>query len=165
MKNSHCSYCGSAFAPEQPWPRKCAACGRVSYVNPIPVAVGLVPVDGGLLLVRRTVEPQVGKLALPGGFVNLGESWQEACVREIEEETGLRIPVEEVQLVDALSAPEGMVLLFGIVAPRTAADLPAFIPNSEASEMIVTQEPVELAFSLHNQVATNYWKSKGKIVS
>src|SRR4029078_3947855 len=42
--HSYCSYCGSAFAAEQPWPRECAACGNITYRNPLPVAVAVVPV-------------------------------------------------------------------------------------------------------------------------
>jgi len=38
----------------------------------------LIPVHDGLLFVRRGIEPRKGKLALPGGFINLGETWQEA---------------------------------------------------------------------------------------
>ena len=161
VKNSHCSYCGTAFGEEQTWPRQCAACGKFSYLNPIAVAVGLVPVDDGLLLIRRTVAPRIGELALPGGFVNLGETWQEGCVREIEEETGLRIPAEEVQLYEALSAPEGMVLIFGLVSPRAAADLPPFAPNEETSECVIMREAAELAFPLHSQAAAKFWRDKG----
>ena len=160
MKNSHCSYCGSAFLPEQPWPRQCADCDKISYVNPLPVAVGLVPVDDGLLLIRRTVAPCIGGLALPGGFINLGETWQQGCVREIEEETGLRIPAEEVQLYDALSAPEGMVLIFGIVTPRSSGDLPPFVSDGETSETVIMREAAELAFPLHTQAATRFWKER-----
>lgn len=161
LKNSHCSYCGAAFAPELPWPRQCASCGRISYVNPLPVAVGLVPVDGGLLLVRRTVAPCIGELALPGGFMNLGETWQEACVRELKEETGLRIPAEEVRLFDVLTALEGMVLIFGIVPARSIADLPAFAPNDEASETVIMREAGPLAFPLHTQAADRFWGEQG----
>ena len=160
MRNSHCSYCGSPFAADQPWPRVCSSCSNVSYRNPVPVAVGLIPVDGGLLLIRRAVAPQIGGLALPGGFVNYGESWQEACVRELEEETGLKIPAEEVTLYDALSAPEGMVLIFGLVNPRTAEELPVFAPNSETTEFTIMREPGELAFPLHTRVANRYWSER-----
>ena len=165
MRDSHCSYCGSAFLPDQPWPRQCAACDKITYVNPLPVAVGLVPVDGGLLLIRRTVEPHIGSLALPGGFMNVGETWQQGCVREIEEETGLRLPAEAVQLYDVLTALDGYVLIFGLLSPLTRADLPDFVPNDETSELVVVHEPTELAFPLHNQAATRYWKSQGKTVS
>ncbi|MBC8076948.1 MAG: NUDIX hydrolase, partial [Chloroflexales bacterium] len=66
QKNAHCSYCGAPFAAAAPWPRRCAACGNTSYLNPLPVAVVLVPVGGGVLLVRRAIPPQQGTLALPG---------------------------------------------------------------------------------------------------
>ena len=140
--------------------RPCAACGNVTYQNPLPVAVGLVPVDDGLLLVRRTVAPRIGCLALPGGFINMGETWQQGCVREIEEETGLRVPAEEVQLFDVMSAAEGMVLIFGIMAPRCAADLPAFVANPETSEVVLMREPGELAFPLHTLAAGQFWKER-----
>ena len=163
MKNSHCSYCGSAFVLDQAWPRQCAGCGSVSYLNPLPVAVGLVPVDGGLLLIRRTVAPRIGELALPGGFINLGETWQQGCVREIEEETGLRIQADEVQLYDVHTAPEGMVLIFGLVSPRAADDLPPHAPNDETSECVIMREAEELAFPLHTQAAARFWSERGQI--
>jgi ADP-ribose pyrophosphatase len=158
-RDSHCSYCGAPFAPEQLWPRVCAACGNTSYRNPLPVAVVLVPVESrGLLLVRRTIPPRAGSLALPGGFIGVGESWQEAGAREVGEETGLTVDPREIQLYDALSAPDGTLLVFGICSPRLVADIPPFAPNPEASETVVASEPVELAFPLHAQVAARFWQ-------
>src|SRR6201994_2017003 len=86
---AHCTFCGARFTPNQPWPRRCAACGETSYLNPKPVAVALQPVAGGLLTVRRAIPPAKGRLALPGGYVEVDETWQEALVRELFEETGL----------------------------------------------------------------------------
>src|SRR5207244_10310646 len=86
-KNSHCSYCGAGFADDAPWPRRCASCGNASYLNPLPVAVLLQPVDDGLLAIRRALPP-VGRLALPGGYVDAGETWQAAAARELREGTG-----------------------------------------------------------------------------
>ena len=83
LKDSHCSYCGQRFSHDQPWPRQCAKCGNISFVNPIPVVIVLVPVDDGVLVVRRSQEPGSGVLALPGGFVELGETWQETGAREV----------------------------------------------------------------------------------
>ena len=60
-----CSFCGTRFPPSENWPRTCPACHNTTYRNPLPVAVMLVPVEEkGLLLIRRLVEPQAGKLAL-----------------------------------------------------------------------------------------------------
>ena len=87
---SHCSFCGHRFPGGVGWPRTCEACANVSYRNPLPVAVLVLPVeDDGVLLVRR-VGPPAG-LALPSGFIEYGERWQDAAAREVADETGVRI--------------------------------------------------------------------------
>jgi ADP-ribose pyrophosphatase YjhB (NUDIX family) len=158
-KHSHCSYCGATFAEGQPWPRLCAACGNTTYLNPTPVAVVLLPVDDGLLLVRRAIPPHVGKLALPGGYVNLGETWQEAGAREVLEETGVVIDPQEIRDFRVLSAPEGMVLIFGLARPRALADLPPLQASDEASECIIGHADAEIAFELHRQVVEEFFGS------
>src|SRR5262249_5363224 len=103
-KNAHCSYFGNAFTEDPPWPRVCAYCRRISYLNPLPVAVVLLPVGNGLLCVRRAIEPGKGQLALPGGFIDINETWQQAAARELFEETHVRIAPEELRVFDALSS-------------------------------------------------------------
>ena len=61
--------------------------------RPIPGVGVAVVSDGRLLLIRRGRGPQVGKWAVPGGKVDLGESLVEAARREVAEETGLEIEV------------------------------------------------------------------------
>jgi len=64
---------------------------------------GIVLVDGKVVGIRRRNEPFRGFPALPGGFVELGETTQAAVVREVEEETGLVTRV--VRLVGVFSDP------------------------------------------------------------
>ena len=82
-RDTFCNYCGTRYAQTASYPRTCATCGAQVWSNPIPVAVALVPVDDGLLVVRRAIPPGVGKLALVGGFVEDHEPWQAALAREL----------------------------------------------------------------------------------
>lgn len=161
-RNSHCSYCGEGFPEDTGWPRTCARCGEISYLNPIPVTVVVLPVETpagrGVLTVRRAIEPGLGKLALPGGFIDAGETWQAAGAREVEEETGLKLDPAALSLlaVHSTPAPANNVLIFALAAPQPAADLAAFRPNAEVSELAVLTAPQALAFPLHTQVLAEF---------
>ena len=155
-KNSHCSYCGHPFPDGLSWPLICSACGAVSYANPVPVAVVVQPIDDGVLCIRRGIEPRRGMLALPGGFINLGESWQAAAARELREETGLDIDPEGIRTLCVLSASDSTLLVFGIAPAIAAGDLPPFAATAESSERVVLTRAEELAFPLHTSVLRGY---------
>ena len=155
--HAHCGHCGKIFASSG-WPRVCDGCHATSYRNPIPVAVVLIPVGGsGLLLIRRAIPPQAGKLALPGGFVNFGETWQDGGAREVREETGLVIDPKSLREIRVCSA--GNTVLIFAVAPGLPA-LPAFTPNAETSEQVVITEPVETAFPFHTEVVREWFAAR-----
>jgi ADP-ribose pyrophosphatase YjhB (NUDIX family) len=158
-KNSHCSYCGAPFADAE-WPRRCASCASVSYLNPIPVTVVLLPVDGGLLLVRRSFGATKGRLALPGGFVNAGETWQQAGARELFEETGITIAPESLSIFRVESAPDDTLLIFAAAPPLAGAGLPPFAPNDEVAERVVRDAPEELAFTLHTEAMRAWFEGR-----
>ncbi len=157
-KNAHCSYCGAAFSRDQPWPRSCGGCGTTSFVNPTPVGVLLLPIDDGLLVVRRAIEPKRGQLALPGGFLDLEETWQEGVARELLEETGIRIGADVVREFAVRSAPGGLLLVFGEAPGITLRELPTFMPNPEVSELRIIGAPEPLAFPLHEEVVQRWFQ-------
>nr|MBF0223394.1 NUDIX hydrolase [Desulfobulbaceae bacterium] len=70
---------------------KCPQCGLVikEFKNPVPTVDIIITIDGGIVLIERK-NPPYG-WALPGGFVDYGESLEEAAVREAEEETNLTV--------------------------------------------------------------------------
>jgi ADP-ribose pyrophosphatase YjhB (NUDIX family) len=155
---AHCTFCGARFTPGQSWPRRCAACGETSYQNPTPVAVAVQPVGAGLLVVRRGIPPARDRLALPGGFIDLGESWQAAAVRELREETGLVADAAGVRHFETVSAPDGTLLVFGLLPPLAdAAAMPASAANEESFGWEILDGPAELGFSLHTAVADRYF--------
>lgn len=69
----------------------CQKCGWIYYKNPLPVTVcAAKDKDGRILIVKRNLRPGINKWALPGGFVESNEPPEIACLRELEEETGLK---------------------------------------------------------------------------
>lgn len=154
---AHCTFCGARFVPGQPWPRRCGACAEISYRNPAPVAVAVQPIGDGLLVVRRATPPGRGELALPGGFIDVGESWQAAAARELFEETGLATDAETVRLYDTVSAPDGTLLVFGRFPALPSADaLPPSTPNDESLGWEILDTPADLAFGIHTAVARRF---------
>ncbi|MCL1942071.1 MAG: NUDIX domain-containing protein [Candidatus Azobacteroides sp.] len=90
---THCPKCGGKrFEIHNEKSKECADCHFVYYYNSSASVVAFITgKDGGLLVCRRAKEPAKGTLDLPGGFVDLNETGEEAVIREIKEETGLEI--------------------------------------------------------------------------
>ncbi len=162
---SHCSRCGAPYGDHvSGWPRACPACGTVAYRNPLPVAVALQPVydtrGTGLVVITRTVEPARGGVALPGGFVDDREDWRHAVVRELGEETRIEAASRDVRLADAMSSPDGHLLLFGLLPERRADDLPPFTATDETGARDLLRHPEELAFPLHTLAARAWFEGR-----
>ncbi len=89
----HCPRCG-VDQPEPPGknPFLCQACGLTFFFNP-GVAAGVFLFDEShrTLLIRREKEPRKGMLAIPGGFIDAGETAEEGLRREVREEVGLEL--------------------------------------------------------------------------
>lgn len=160
VPHTFCHACGTAYA-ELVWPRKCQQCGTEDYQNAVTVCVGIVPVtrDGvliGVLAIRRDIEPRRGWLAFPGGFQDI-ESWQRGITREVFEETGIVIDPDLIQHYWTQTRPDGQQnLIFGVTQPVEEAQVLAFQPNSECSEIAILDKPQELAFPYHTQVLADF---------
>ena len=90
---SYCPKCGSdEFVFEGERSFLCGKCKFNFFINSAAaVAVLMVNDKGQLLLTKRAFEPQKGMLDLPGGFVDPGETVEEAAVREVKEELNLDV--------------------------------------------------------------------------
>ncbi len=132
----HCPRCGAP--PEVRLPRSlhCPSCGLRAYFNPKPVACVVArDAAGGVVLVRRAHDPGAGRWSMPGGFVDLGESVEDAARREAVEE--LEIDLELGPVVGVYSRPDDPVILIVFAArtdqsPQTtpeAIEVRAFAPQ------------------------------------
>ena len=92
MDYTFCSSCGSPLKsiPNQEWDFECTKCGQKYYNNPTPVVAALVFLDEKLVVVSSKNKELWG---LPGGYVSIDESLEQAIVREVFEETNLHVKI------------------------------------------------------------------------
>lgn len=74
---------------------RCPLCGRSWYRNPAPAVGAAIVQDGRALVTVRALEPEKGKVDVPGGFLEVGEHPVDGLKREVREELGVEIEVEE----------------------------------------------------------------------
>ena len=86
-----CPNCGLFLHPNKDGLMECGkdGCGFVHWDNPTPAVAVVVPINDGVLLVQRGIEPHKGKWCLPCGFLNPKEDPATAAIREVKEETGV----------------------------------------------------------------------------
>jgi ADP-ribose pyrophosphatase YjhB (NUDIX family) len=153
----HCHYCGSQYPQVERFPRTCPACGQMVWSNPLPVAVVAVRAEGGVLIIQRGIEPAKGKWALPGGFLETGETWQEGSCREVFEETGLRVDAADIELVEALSvAQNSQIILFSATRSTYRLSDFTFEASEETLDLRILREPEDLAFAGHTTCARKF---------
>ena len=105
-----CPRCGAAADVRFPRSISCPACGYAAYYNPKPVACAIPRTpDGRVWLLRRGFDPGGGRWTFPGGFVDLGESVEDAARREVREE--LEIDVELGALLGVYSRADDRIVL------------------------------------------------------
>ncbi|WP_428773926.1 NUDIX hydrolase [Vibrio sp.] len=94
-----CSQCGgnevlmqvpSGDTHERP---VCQKCGHIVYQNPTVIAGCIIENEGKFLLGKRAIEPMLGRWSFPAGFMENGETAEQAAVREVLEETGASVEV------------------------------------------------------------------------
>ncbi|MGF1504334.1 MAG: NUDIX domain-containing protein [Anaerolineae bacterium] len=120
----YCPYCGTALITDLRRPA-CPECGFTYFRDPKVAVVAFVEQDARVLLVERGVAPFVGRWALPAGFLDYGEDPEAAVLREVYEETGLRVAVERLVEAAAPTEENGWVLLLIYIARVTGGQLRA----------------------------------------
>lgn len=107
-----CSACGQPVALMVPegdhLPRYvCTACGTIHYQNPRIIAGCVIETEGKILLCKRAIEPRLGYWTIPAGFMENGESVQQAAAREAIEEALAQVEIGSLlAIVNVLHAQQ-----------------------------------------------------------
>lgn len=145
-----CPKCGTAFVLKrfkdfEPERLACPDCAFVMYLNPKVAAGVVVEHEGGIVLLKREVDPRAGYWVHPGGFVDRGETLEAAAKREAFEEVGLEVEIDE--LLGAFSYPNSEVVIVSFAGRVTGGSLKAGDEALEARPFARTAIPwADLAF-------------------
>jgi 8-oxo-dGTP diphosphatase len=107
----------------------CGECGFVFYLGPKLVAGTIFEMNGGIVLIQRSIEPGYGRWTFPGGFVERGEVAEAAAEREALEEVGVEV---EVMDIVGLYTYEGQIPAIAVFAARATGGEPVPLDETMA---------------------------------
>jgi len=161
-----CPYCGGKLQYKEVELEErarlvCEDCSHIYYQNPVPVVVAVLtrPKKREVGLIKRAILPQKGKWALPGGFVEIDESPEEAVLREVKEEVGVSGKIQGLIGIHADSSRlYHKVVVIGYEVSITDLD---FSPGGEVEEVKffpLSKRP-SLAFPSHDKILQDFEKT------
>jgi thiamine-phosphate pyrophosphorylase len=167
IKN-YCHVCGTGLTKKLIEERErlfCPKCQYPVYENPIPATAAVVFNENHeLLLVKRTVEPKAGQWCLPGGFVEMGEAPEHACLRELKEETGLDGEIHRwAGNIISTSPVYQWVIVMGYSIKNFRGQLTAGDDCSEAVFFNPETMP-PIAFRSHREILKNVLEANQKLL-
>ncbi len=126
--------------------------------NPVPTVDVIIELPGGIVLIKRRFPPP--GWALPGGFVEYGETVESAAVREAQEETGLRVTLTRLFGVYSDPTRDPRRHTIAVVFIGSASGTP--VAGDDAGEVCLATEatlPAPLAFD-HARILQDYFRFK-----
>ncbi len=130
-RHRFCANCGEATRPERGgWSRRCGACSSQHFPRTDPVVIMLAQHDGRILLARQPQFP-AGRYSALAGFVEVGESIEDAVIRETQEECG--IPVRNVRYIASQPWPFPSSLMIACISDAEHRDLTLDTTEIEAA--------------------------------
>lgn len=132
---------------------RCTECDRIIYSDPKVAVAAIIPMKGGIVLLKRAIEPQLGKWSFPSGYVDRGEKLERALEREVLEECGL--VVETRWLVGVYSDEGKAVILVVYHADVVDGELMAGDETFEA-KVFDTDSMPELAFEHDDRIVRDW---------
>jgi 8-oxo-dGTP diphosphatase len=155
-----CPRCGGSLERRQvkanePKRLVCQACSFIFYQDPKVVAGTVCELDGGIVLLKRGVEPAFGKWVFPSGYVDRGETVQEAAIRETKEESQLEVRLKS--LLNVYSYPRSPNVIVVYRADIVGGELAAADESTEARTFLADELPWhDLAFDSTRDALKDY---------
>jgi len=156
----YCPKCGGQLDKKivkatEPKRLVCQACSFIFYQDPKVVAGTLFTLNGGIVLLQRGVEPALGKWVFPGGYVDRGESVQDAAVRETKEES--QLDVQLGPLLNVYSYPRSPNVIVVYTDEVIGGSLTAADESTDARVFAPDELPWhELAFDSTREALKDY---------
>ncbi len=123
-----CPRCGAALTKRvvkagEPERLVCSACDFIFFLDPKLAAGCIIEHEGGIVLLKRAIEPGYGKWVFPGGYVDRGESVPDAARREVEEEVCLQVELGDLVGIYSYTGRPIVVVVYAarVVAGKLAA--------------------------------------------
>jgi thiamine-phosphate pyrophosphorylase len=160
----YCPACGHKLIDKHIEGRQrlfCRSCELPVYENPIPAtAAVLIDEQEEVLLVKRNVEPKRGHWCLPGGYIELYETPEHGCLREVKEETGLDTEIlrwEGNILGDSLLYKSIIVMGYSLKNPK---GVPVAGDDCDEVRYFKIDRMPRLAFRSHRQIFQSAIKNR-----
>ena len=137
----------------------CSYCNIIHYENPKPTATLVCPRGEKILLVKRAFNPGKGLWCLPGGFMEKGETAEQAAIRELKEETMLSGTVlKTLGTCSHFNTIFGDILLIGLLI--NIIDWSQIVAGDDAEEAVLFNKNTlpEIAFPCHVKILEMYNK-------
>ncbi len=159
-EKKYCPFCGGPLSRQFVEGRHrlyCDACASPHYENPVPASCVVVMDEGTeVLLVKRNIPPKKGMWCLPGGFMELHESPEEAAMRELHEEAGICGRIETLLGVTTNAHPDyGTVLLMGFLVHHWEG-APVAGDDADEARFFSLEALPEIAFQSHRHFIRRY---------
>jgi len=144
-----CPKCGkNRIEEEKKKCMRCTACGFIYFHNCASAAAVIIDTGAGILLTLRAEDPQKGYYDLPGGFVDYGESLEQALLREVREE--LNLAIRELRYLASFpnmyTFKEVTYFTTDALFAARSSPLEGFTPNKEIAEIaLVRVEEIDLS--------------------
>ena len=156
---TYCQICGSKLEKHisetihHPY---CHTCKKISYLDPKVATVIIIENNSTILLVKRDIEPNIGRWSFPSGYVDRGEKTEIAAAREVKEETGIEIKVIGLQ---GVYSGKGAVIV--IVYKAIALNPKSGNPREEVQEIkwFPIKDLPDLPFPYDDEIIFDYLNS------